>query len=94
MPAFILTLCGFLPFPLLMLLEACGTLDLWTHDVTEKLAWGYLCFLGGLLLMLVAAVLAIVGICRRRQKRWNITALLLMLAWPLVCGVLQMLVFG
>ncbi len=89
MPAFLLTLCGFLPFPILIVLVDCGCMDTWTYD--EQLGSAMLTGYGCMLLLLVAAVLAIVGICRKRQRGWNMAALLLMVAWPFVCGLLQYL---
>ncbi len=91
MTAFIITLCGFLPFPILIALKVGGLLDTWLDEGTDVLALAVLTGYGCMLLMLIAAVLAIVGICRKKQRGWNIAALLLMVAWPLVCGLLQCL---
>ena len=84
-----LSLCGFLPFPIFILLKAGGCMDTWTYD--ERLGWAVLTGYGCMLLMLVAAVFAVVGICRKRQRGRNVAALLLMVAWPFVCGLLQYL---
>ncbi len=89
MTAFIITLCGFLPFPILVVLKACGCMETWTYD--EQLGSAMLAGYVSMLLLLAAAVWAVVGICRKRQRGWNMASLLLILAWPLVCGLLQYL---